>query len=302
MTSKHVNPTQSISLVLIGMLILSVIDNTVPLVSGDISLWQFHFMRGVWSLVLLFGFMWVRNIKLTALRWWAVLVRCGLLSLSMVVYFGAVGVLSVPEAVAGLFAAPIIVVVITALFLPEPVGWVRWLAAIVGFVGTLLVLSPETEGFSILNLIPLIAALFYAMGALATRELCEGETTISMLFVYVAMMGVIGFFGVLWTTFVAPGGTGYLDRGWANPSTLTWGVLFVQGIGSQIGVACLIRAYAVGEASYVAVYEYSMLIFASVVAYIMFGHIIGWYAVLGMALIIGAGIVIAVRSQAAGEM
>lgn len=301
MTSKPVHPTQSILLVLFGMLVLSVIDNTVRLISDDISLWQFHFVRSVLALALLTGFMWWRGLRLTAIRWWAVFIRSGMLAASMVVYFGALGFLSVTDAVAGLFAAPIIVVVITALFLSETVGWVRWAAAVLGFAGTLMILRPEVGGFTWLNFIPLVAALFYALGALATRELCEGETTVAMLFVYIALMGVIGLIGVLWTTFIVPG-AGYLDRPWnMSPDLQTWWVLLLQGVVSLIGVACLIRAYAVGEASYVAVFEYSMLIFASVVAYIMFGDKIGWLAIAGMVLIIGTGAVIAVRSQNATQ-
>lgn len=297
MTTRTNNPTQAILFVLFGMGILAFIDNTVPLVSDEISLWQFHFVRSALAVPILLIFMAVMGYPLYAKRWWAITVRCGLLAMSMVIYFGAIGFVPVSTAVAGLFAAPLVIVIITALFLSEHVGWVRWVAAAVGFFGTLLVLSPDFSNITIFTLMPLSAALFYALGAIATRELCDGEKTMPMLFMYFVMMMSIGLLGVIWTTFIAPGGDTYLDRAWVNPSALVWQIFTLQAVGSLLGIGFLLRAYLIWQATYVSIIEYSMLIFAPAVAYLYFGITVGPMAIFGMFLIVVAGSVIALRSQ-----
>ncbi|MEM6307080.1 MAG: DMT family transporter [Pseudomonadota bacterium] len=298
MTTHPNQPTQAILCVLWGMAILAFIDNTVPLISDQISLWQFHFLRSLLAVPLLALVLMALGLRLQAKRWWAIAVRAGLLAASMVIYFGALGFLPISDVVAGLFASPLVVVVITALFLPERVGAVRWLAAAVGFAGTLMVLQPEVGGFTTLNAIPLAAAVFYALGSIATRTLCDGETTESMLFMYFVMMLVIGGLGVMWITFVMPGGQTYLTRAFAWPGAQVWAILLLQAAGSLVGIGLLLRAYIVGQASTVSIIEYSMLIFAPVVAWLYFGHTIGPLGAMGMILIITSGTVIAWRSRA----
>ncbi len=316
MTSKSSNATLAIVMVLTGMFILGAIDNTVRLLADTISLWQFHFLRSSLALLVLFGFMAMRGHKLYAHRWWAVIVRSGFLSLAMVVYFGCLGFLPIADTAAGLFSAPILVVVITAFFLKEKIGWVRWVAAILGFAGTLIVIKGADfpiqtvnpiiilqslpvvfRELGWLNLIPVLGGLFYALGGIATRELCEEETTLSMLFTYVAMMGVIGGIGVVAVTVFPVADPDFLTRPWSMPDRATWMILIIQAVGSLAGVACLIKAYQVWLASYVAVFEYSMLIFASAFAWLAFGEALSRPGIAGIALIILAGAVIALRTR-----
>ena len=71
----------------------------------------------------------------------------------------------------------------------------------------------------------------------------------------------------------------------------------VQAVGSMIGIALIFRGYLVGEAGYVAVFEYSLLVFASFWAWVLWGQTVNLLALSGMALIAGAGVVITLRTD-----
>lgn len=82
---------------------------------------------------------------------------------------------------AGLFTAPVLVLVIDTIWSRRRVGPIRIITALLGFLGTTLVLKPYIFCFSWVNLIPVLAGLMYAFGNVATRKWCDGESTISLL-------------------------------------------------------------------------------------------------------------------------
>ena len=150
---------------------------------------------------------------------------------------------------------------------------------------------------------PLAAGITYAMGNIATREWCAEESTVCVLggnFLALAVWGIIGM-AVL--AMVAPevpeGADGFLLRGWVAPSGqfLFWTA--VQAVGASIGVWFLIRGYQIADASFVSVFEYSLLIFGALWAFLIRGDLIDGWAAVGIGLIILSGAVIAIRGRGA---
>ena len=286
---------------LFAMLIIGLIDNYVVVIAESISLWQFHATRSVLTMSLLALGVLAMGTRLRPRRWRPVLVRSALFAGSMIIYFGCLAFLPIAQVVAGLFTSPIIVVVLTAFVLKEPVGPIRWIAATVGFAGILVILGPGSEGFGLLSLLPLVAALFYALAAIATRRWCEGESVTTLLFWFFAIIGAASAVVLAYLTFaggVAPEGpSGFLTRGLTWPSGAAWFWVVAQAVGSIVAVGSITRAYQIGEASYVAVFEYSLMIFAPVWAFMLFGEAITFSTALGVGLIIAAGSVIAWRTR-----
>lgn len=180
-------------------------------------------------------------------------------------------------------------------------GWVRWAAALVGFCGILMVLRPDAGGLSWVSALPLVAAVLYSISAIATREWCEGEDTTTLLFWFFLIVGLFGVIGMMvFALFpqAAPAGPdGLILRGLTSPTPAFWMWVSIQAVGSVIGVGLLTRAYQLGEASYVAVFEYSLMIFASFWAWVLRGEMLDTWGLAGIALIILSGAVIAVRSR-----
>jgi len=289
---------------LASMALLGLIDNLVQLIARDIGLWQFHLMRAVLAVAIILFLAVIGMVRIRPIRHWAVLVRGGFTGLSMLIYFGCLAFLPIGQVAAGLFTSPIWVMLISAMFLGKAIGLWRVIAALIGFCGVLIVLDPFRGGFDGLALVPVFAGFFYAIGGIATRQWCEGESTFSMLLYFFLSLGVFGLIGVIvlliWPQSAPMGAEGFILRGiiW-HPSWMSLGLTVVQAVGSIVGVGLIIRGYQLGEVSHVAIFEYSLLIFAAGWSWLLWGQVPQAQAVIGIALIILSGAVISIRSHRA---
>lgn len=287
--------TQAAVAILTYAVLVGFIDNFVRIIAEDIGLWQFQLMRSAIALSLVAGFLalpFVPRLRLRAPR--KVVLRATIHCVSMFIYFGSLGFLSVAQAAAGLFTAPIFVLLIGRLAYGHVLGWPRITAALAGFAGVLLVLSPDPASLGPGTFVPVLGGALYAYSSVLTREWCSGESPFALTVTYMAGMGALGAVVLaglwLWGGAAAPGAAGYLLRGpvWPQPEVLFWTA--VQAIGSLGGVALMLHAYQQAEASRVAVFEYVLLPVSALWSWAIWGETIGPVAAFGMGLIIVAGI------------
>lgn len=284
-----------------AMLVIGCIDNFISLIAIDSGLWQFQILRSAMGLPLIilasvfgFGTLW-------ALRIWAVALRSFFVAFAMLFYFGSLAFMPLAQALAGLFTSPIFILLITAFILREPVGPARIFAVLLGFIGILLVLDSDWSTLNWISFLPVVGGMFYAMGAVATRQLCEGESTLSMLamlFLIQAIIGALALAVLGQFEFTVPeGAAGFIQRGWVWPVSAALPFILLQAVGSVLGVGLIIRAYQIGTASYVAIYEYSVFISGPFFAWMLFGQTVTALQAGGIILIAAAGIVTAIRSS-----
>ena len=170
-----------------------------------------------------------------------------------------------------------------------------------GFAGVIMVLRPDAGALSPWAAVPVLAGVLYAMGGLATRTWCAGESTLSLLLGVFAAMGTYGALGLLALAMlgpeVPPGTDGFIMRGWVFPGGpfLFWTA--VQAVGSVLALWFLIRGYQLGDASFSAVFEYSLLLIVSVWAFVLRGEVLDPWAMAGIALITISGAAIALRGR-----
>ena len=301
MTDIPTRPLTAAIVMVCAMLIIGVIDNVIPLLASEIGLWQFHFVRAFMAVPLVLSLSLFGLGTVWPVRLWAVALRSVLIAVSMMFYFTALAILPIAQALAGLFTSPIFILLITAIFLRTSVGPWRYFAVVIGFAGILCVLQPDPVNFDWRILLPVAGGFFYALSAMATRSLCAGESTVALLlgmWLTLWAMGAVGLVLLgLWPQEAAPGPDGFFWRGWVWPMWESMPWVIVQVIGSVSGVFLIIKAYQLGEPSYVAVFEYSVMIFGPVFALVAFDHPIGPWQIGGIALIIVAGAIIALRSS-----
>lgn len=280
-----------------AMVVIGFIDNFIAVISEAMGLWQFVVMRSVLMLPLLIIMARIGFGTLRPRRWVPVLGRATALATSMFLYFGALGLMPISQALAGLFTSPIFVLLINVVVQGQRIGPFRILAVACGFVGILLVLQPDTERFSPVMLMPVAAGFFYAISAIATRSWCAGESALALLGANMIMLGGLAGMVLVGLSLGGGSGTEYLTRPWVWPvqDALPWVVL--QAVGSLGGVFLIIRAYQMDEPANVAVFEYSVMIFAPAMAWVMFGQTLGLWQGVGIGLIVLAGTVIALRSR-----
>ena len=194
---QNSNTAMSIIFMITGMAIVGIIDNFMKFIAIEISLWQFHFLRSLIAVPVIVIFALLVGWDLKPKRLWPVLGRNIFLSGAMFIYFGCLGFFPIAAVAAGLFTAPVLVLAIDAIWSRRRIGPVRIITALLGFIGTILVLKPDVGGFSWVNLIPVLAGLMYAFGNVATRKWCEGESAVALLWSYKFLMLIFGGLGVI---------------------------------------------------------------------------------------------------------
>lgn len=278
-------------------------DNYVRVIAQDISLFQFHAIRAAMALPLLFAFVVAFRRPLRPQSFRRVAARSGIHGTAMLIYFGALERLPVAVVAAGLFTAPIFVLLISRFVYGRKIGPVRILAVVIGFIGVICVLGPRALGeASVAAVLPVLAGLLYAIGNMATREWCPTESAETLLAGFFATLGIMGCvgMGVLWILQpdIPPEATGFLLRQPVSPQLITLWWVLVQAVGSLIGVGLMIRAYQVTDASRASVIEYVILPASAVWSYLIWGETLDVMATVGMALIIVAGAMISLRAKA----
>jgi drug/metabolite transporter (DMT)-like permease len=280
--------------------IIGFTDNFVQVIAVRHGLWQFHATRSAMVLVIVAVLAVPLGLRIRPRNLRAVAARSAMHGLAMVFYFGSLGFLPVAQVAAALFTAPIFVLLISRFAYGEHIGPFRIAAVAIGFLGVLLVLGPEGgQGLGPATVLPVAAGALYAMGNLATRRWCGGEAPEALTLGFFVALGLIGVLGmaVLWASgLAAPDGTaGFVLRGWVAPDRnfLFW--TFVQAAGSLLGVGLMVWSYQIAEATRVSVFEYVILPAGAIWTWVIWGEVPALRAVIGICLIVAAGLLILVR-------
>ena len=303
MTATKDRTLMAAGLISVYAFVIGFTDNYVRVIAEEAGLWQFHFTRSCMTAVLLGIGVAIWGFRVKPRSWRAVVARSAIHGSAMVIYFGALAFLDVALVAAGLFTAPIWVLLISRFAYGHAIGPVQVMAVALGFVGVILVLGPEAlGGASMAALLPILAGALYALGNIATREWCGEESAQTLLAGFFGALGIIGAVGMVALTLfpleVPVGPDGFLQRGpvWASGEFYFW--TFVQAAGSLIGVGFMIRAYQITDASRASVLEYVILPASAFWTWVIWGKGLEPLAVLGMVLIVAAGTLIALRAKA----
>lgn len=289
-------------MILVYALIIGFTDNYVRVVAAEAGLWQFHATRGAMALVILGLLARPLGLRLRPVNPSAVFARSAIHGMAMLIYFGCLAFLSVAQVAAGLFTAPIFVLLISRFVYGHAIGPLKILAVAVGFIGVILVLGPSAmQGASVAAVLPVLAGVLYALGNIATKEWCPQESAETLVAGFFGMLGLLGVIGLgllaLYPIAVPEGAAGFVQRGWVSPSNLflTWA--FIQAVGSLLGVGMMIKAYQVADASRVSVLEYMTLPASAFWGWVLWNEGLTPLAVIGMGLITLAGVMIALRAR-----
>ena len=171
---------------------------------------------------------------------------------------------------------PLIIAMLSGPILGEYVGWRRWLAISVGFIGILIILNPGNGIFSPYALVPLAGAILFALYGLLTRYVGQYDNSSTSFF----WTGVVGSIAM---TVV---GLNF----WDPVSKSDWSIMLLLSASGVIGHYLLIKCYEVAEASAVQPFAYLQLIWASMIGIIIFGEQITTNVLIGACIIVGAGL------------
>lgn len=193
--------------------------------------------------------------------------------------------LELAEATALIFAMPVFVTAVSALVLRETVGWRRWSAVIVGFCGVLVVVRPGAGTFQPASLLPVATAFVYALLMLSARWVDRRES------VWTMMLYLVGS-GALLSAFVAP-------FFWVTPRPEDLWLFFGIALFGTVGITLMTQAFRLAPAAVVAPFDYTALVWATLLGWLLWNEIPDSATYLGAAIIIASGIYIVWRERRA---
>lgn len=256
-------------------------DVLIKLASDELSLGQILFIRGLFATALLIPIAYaagaMRHIR--SIWHWALALRTIAEIFSAILFILALFNMPIGNINAILQVVPLMVTACAALFLRERVGWRRWAAIGVGFVGVMIVIRPGLDGFDAWSLVALASMVFITLRDLATRLMPRG---IPVLLVALVTAIAVGLTGPVYSA--AAGETWLLPSGHA--------ILLIAGstvflIGGYLLAVDFMRH---GDIAVVAPFRYIVVLWAIVVGYIVWGEVPDAPMIIGTALVIASGI------------
>src|SRR5580698_6720641 len=183
-------------------------------------------------------------------------------------------------------ATPLIVTALSAPLLGEKVERFRWIAVVIGFVGVLIALRPSPQMFSWAAPIALFGATSFALSQTITRKL----------------RGIHWLPLVLWQ-FVGGGllGAATIPWAWTTPSLFDLGLMFLLGVVAMVCFIFIVRALALARAAVLAPLQYSAILWAAIMGWLVWRDVPTLPIVVGNAIIIGSGLYVATRGKMVGE-
>ncbi|MEM1285749.1 MAG: DMT family transporter [Pseudomonadota bacterium] len=290
-------PLQGIFLKLLSVLAFTAMVTLIKLLGDRVPVGQVVFARAFFGLLPLIALItWERswNSAIATRRPLGHMGRAlvGLAAMSM--WFAALSRLPLPDATAISFAAPLITTALAVVLLGEVVRLYRWSAILVGFLGVLIILSPNLGLVGALEdpvrqtgaLLALASAACMALAQIFVRKLVKTETTTATVFYFSACASVFSLFT--------------LPFGWVMPDATTLLMLLAIGLLGGIGQILITQAFRFADASVVAPFDYTAMIFALVIGYLLFDEVPGVAVLAGSVLVVGAGLFVIYREHQIG--
>ncbi len=206
------------------------------------------------------------------------------LMMATTLFFFAFSRLGLAEASAIFNISPVLITLGAFLFLREQIGPRRVIGILVSLLGALIIIRPGSGVFTIYAILPLGAAIFYSAYSLATRFVGTDESPWTSLF-YSAIFGAICY-------------SIYIVFNWNPMSNNALLLTIIIGLFGTAGHICLIRALTLGEASLVAPFIYTNLLFTTTWGLVLFGNFPDFWTIFGALIIVTAGIYVWARDRA----
>ena len=279
------NPLVGIMLMILAMLIIPVMDGIAKDLSVRYSItqitWARYFIHFIFMLPLVLmrlslPTLFPKNLSLQ-------LFRSSLLMCSTFLYFWAISLIPLADAIALIFIYPIIVTALSALILKEHVGFRRWLAVVAGLFGTCIVVRPGIMEIGLGTFLALGAGTTYGCYLIATRKLANSAPPLVTL-LFTALVGTIIF-------------SALVPSYWQTPTDTDFILMLALGLLAAIGHYLIIKSFEYAQASVLAPYGYTEIITASLIGYFAFGDFPDYYTWIGISIIITSGIYISVRER-----
>jgi drug/metabolite transporter (DMT)-like permease len=284
--------------IIFAVLALSMGDAVIKYFSASFSLWQVYVVRSLIAAPILIAVIKFReptlSLKPVSISWTAI--RSLLLGVMWVAYYAALPHIKLSVAAAVFYTIPLFITLFSAVFTGDKVTSKSWLAIVLGFFGVLLIVRPDADGFNAYVLLPLLAAILYAVAMILTRTKCLDENpkilALSLNITFIGMGIVASLLIAIWDPAESAKNTyPFLIGDWAVLDLSGWLTMSVLAIVVIFGSLFAAIAYQNAPSSVVATFDYSYLAFAALWGLLVFSEVPDALTIVGMVMIAGAGMI-----------
>lgn len=281
------HPRIGILLMLGGMLMFSANDVLGKQLMSTFSAGQVMLMRSLSALLILLPFLLRSGLRrIVTVEYPGLLAtRAALMAFEGISFYFAVGFLPLADVVTFWLAAPIYVAAMASLFLGEKVGLFSWAAIMTGFVGVVIALNPSAQSLTPAALLALAGSACFSVSMVLSRKLRSTPDTVMIFWQTVG--AVLG--SLIWI--------GFVPDSWQPMDVMSLAALCFLGVVAMVAHIMVNRSFKHANASVVMPFQYSLLIWAILFGVIFFGDMPRPAMLAGAALIVAAGLFIAVRGS-----
>jgi len=276
---------KAISYNLLAWTLLPFMDTIAKYLSAEISFFQITWARYFFTVFFTLPFMFFFFRKnLTRSSEPKLQIFRGLtLFFANILFFYSISIISMAKALTLAFVAPLITTALSPVFLGEKVGFRRWSAVIVGFIGSLIVIRPGIIEFNLASVAAIGTGFFYGIYLIITRKLHTSDSPLLTLL----LTGVVG---AVVSSFLVP-------IVWINLTFNQWFLLALMGIFACLGHLFLILSLKYADASRLAPFAYFEIVTNVMLGYYFFGDFPNYWTWVGLSIIVCSGIYITLRER-----
>jgi S-adenosylmethionine uptake transporter len=276
-----------ILLFLTGVFLFAVNDALGKWLVADYSVAQLMLLRttGAGAILILMISKTRPSLRLKG-QWGLHLLRIACMTGDTFAFYFATRDLPLADVMTFYMAAPLIITALSVPFLGERVGLHRWSAIVVGFVGVLVALQPTEAAFSASSLIALCGATMFAFAITITRKLRDTHWLPLVAWQFAGA----GLVGAMLTPF-----------GWVTPGALDLALMFLVGIVAMVCFICITKALALAQASVLAPFQYTSIVWAALLGWVVWGDKPTPPIAIGNAIIIASGLYVFYRERVKGS-
>ena len=294
---KLSNNLKGIIYILFGMFIIAFQDIAIKILSTNTNLFLILFFRSVIGVIIILLFLKFTKRPIVFKTHFPLLTlaRCLFLFIGFSCFFISLSVLSYPIAVTLFFASPLFVTILSKFILQENIGFRRWGAVLVGFVGVYLVMNPKLNNLNIYSFFPVFTAMAYATTIVIQHKTADKDSLFAQTFhillaaiLFSLVAGIVlgnGQFDIYESEALQ-----FMFRKWDISFDTSLVLLISLGFTFSIGISLIFQAYRIASPSNIAPFEYILILYALLLGWIIWRDIIDLQSTIGLVLIVGAGL------------
>tara|TARA_B100001057_G_scaffold23013_1_gene21352 strand:- start:30 stop:980 length:951 start_codon:yes stop_codon:yes gene_type:complete len=306
--SNQNNNTKGITFILIAMMVFSVQDGIMKHIYNYVSLYEVYLIRTVVSFVLVLIYLIISKQPIVFKSQYPLLtfIRVILFFFGFSSFYISLTVLPLGTATALFFVTPFLITIFAHFLLKEEIGFRRWSAVVVGFIGVYITLNPDFSNFNYLSLLPILCAFCYSLSMIIIKKTSDKDSVYTQTFTFyigAILLSIIFYFIIgdgQYNTSDHPASQ-FIFREWFVDFNNNIILMAAIGVTTTIAFLFLFTAYSIASPSVVSPFEYSILFWSPLVGWLYFDEIPSPNTIIGILIIVSSGIYIFIREKALNQ-